>query len=270
MTMPTITIPGITPPPPTPTILSLMALAKSQSMAAARLNNLTAAKSTYSTLELGARTDGRGWETGCARLGMSARSSIFSLTPTMDELVAFFRTPCEWIYLSGHYFGSVGLLCSKEYGVSDGGIDIQFFADSVEVAVPGERKRRLTKASGDFRLHLGCTLVVLAACSGLRVESCIRTLRTLFDKPVLLGNASSTDAAINNAMMGGGLVASAFFGRVGSKRTQNDPHAARDAWLETAKANFGRGATANIFRAVDADGQMWKLSGGAIVPDAKL
>jgi hypothetical protein len=246
-----------------------MALAKSQSMTAARQSNLAAAKSTYSTLELGATADGRGWETGCARLGMSARTSVFSLTPTMDELVAFFRTPCEWIYLSGHYFGALGRLCSKEYGVDAGGIDIYFFDDAVEVAVPGQEKRRLTKASGDFRLHLGCTLVVLAACSGLRVESRIGTLRRLFDKPVLLGNNSSTDKATNNVMMGGGVLASAFFGRVGRKRAQNDPHAARDAWLETANANLGS-ATASIFRAVDADGQEWMLSRGAIVPGRKL
>jgi hypothetical protein len=237
-------------------------------MTAARQSNLAAAKSTYSTLELGATADGRGWETGCARLGMSARTSVFSLTPTMDELVAFFRTPCEWIYLSGHYFGGIGRMCSKEYGVDAGGIDIYFFTDGVKVAVPGET-RLLTKAGGDFRLHLGCTLVVLAACSGLRADSQIMTLRTLFDKPVLLGNASSTDKATNNTMMGGGVLASAFFGRVSRKRAQNDPHAARNAWLETANANLGS-ATASIFRAFDADGQEWMLSRGAIVPGRKL
>jgi hypothetical protein len=236
-------------------------------MVATRLSN--ALRSTYATLELGARADGRGWETGCAGLGLRAQTSIFSLSPTMEQLVAFFRTPCEWIYMSGHYLGDDGELYSRERGVRDGGIEIDFFDDAVDVTVPGE-KRRLTKASGDFRLHLGCTLVVLAACSTLRVGSRIRTLRALFGNPVLLGYGAGTDAATNNTMMGGGLVANAFFGRVLGKRTQNDPNAARDAWLETANAKYGANAPADKFRAVDADGQQWTLSGGNIVKGAKL
>jgi hypothetical protein len=190
----------------------------------------------------------------------------------MDQLVAFFQTPCEWIYLSGHYFGSSGRFCSKEYGVPAGGIDIFFHDDAVDVAVPGER-RRLTKAGGDFRLHLGCSLVVLAACSGLNVDGRINILRTLFGNPVLLGYSSGSNAMINNIMMGGGVTASSFFGRVRSKRAQNDPNAARDAWMEAASANLAKLGGSGIedkFRAVDADGQEWMLSGGNIVKGRML
>lgn len=243
------------------------AAARSNSLVAARLGNEV--KSTYATLELGAQEDGRGWETGCARLGLRARTSIFTTSPTMDQLVAFFQTPSEWIYISGHYHGDYGRLYSREHGLDDGGIQINFFDDFVDVAVPGE-KRRLTKASGDFRLHLGCRLVVLAACSTLRVEYHVRTLWRLFGNPVLLGYGAGTDKATNNAMMGGGLIASAFFGRVRSKRAQNDRNAARDAWMETAKAHCGGGAAAGKCRAVDADGQGWTLSGGNIVKGFKL
>jgi hypothetical protein len=248
---------------------SLAALAKSHSIVAARLSNAAGAKSTYATLELGKQADGRGWETGCAQLGLSARTSIFSTRPTMDQLVAFFRTPSEWIYMSGHYLGDDGELYSRERGVSDGGIEIDFFDDAVDVTVPGE-KRRLTKASGDFRLHFGCALVVLAACSGLRVQSRVRTLRALFDNPVLLGYGSGTNATINKTMMGGGLIASAFFGRLHSKRMQNDRNAARDAWMETANANYGSSAPEGRFCAVDADGQEWMLSRGNIVKGRRL
>jgi hypothetical protein len=247
--------------------LSLAALAKSHSTVAARLSNEV--KSTYATLELGAEADGRGWEVGCKQLGLRARTSIFTTSPTMEQLVAFFRTPSEWIYISGHYHGDYGRLYSREHGLDDGGIQINFFDDFVDVAVPGE-KRRLTKASGDFRLHLGCRLVVLAACSTLRVEYHVRTLRALFGKPVLLGYGSKTDKLVNNTMMGGGLIPNAFFGRVRRKRAQNDPNAARDAWLETANANYGGSAPADKFRAVDADGQQWTLSRGNIVKGAKL
>jgi hypothetical protein len=250
--------------------MSLAAAAKAHSMALGRQATAALVKSTCATLELGAQADGRGWETGCARLGVSARTSVFTTRPTMDQLVAFFRTPCEWIYISGHYLGSHGQLYSRDGGVSDGGTEIDFFDDAVDVTVPGET-RRLTKAGGDFRLHLGCALVVLAACSGLRVDSRIRTLRALFGNPVLLSYGAGTNAGINNTMMGGGgLVATSFFGRLRSKRAQNDPNAARDAWMETANANYGGGALEDRFRAVDADGQEWMLSGKTIVKGRKL
>ena len=241
--------------------ITAAAAARSNSLVAAQLSN--ALRSTYSTLELGAQKDGRSWEAGCVRLGMRSRSSIFSQTPTMDDLVAFFRTPCEWIYMSGHYLYASGKLYSDE------GVSIVFLDDAVDVTVAGE-KRRLTKASGDFQLHVGCTLLVIAACSALTLESRIRTFRTLFDAPVLLGYARMCGVAINTAMMGGGFIANAFFGRVANKRAQNDRNAARDAWMETANAGYGGGDIEDMFRAVDEDGQEWKLSGKTIVKGRKV
>jgi hypothetical protein len=243
--------------------MSLAAVAKNNSMALGRqAAEAVAARSTYSTLELGEPADGRSWETGCARLGLTARTSLFGMSPRMDQLVDFFRTPCEWIYMSGHYYGDDGELFSNR------GIEIYFHSGAVDVNMPGDT-RTLTKG-GDFRLHLGCRVLVLAACSTLRVESRVRVLRALFNNPVLLGYGSGTNATTNAAMMGGGLIANSFFGRLRSKRMQNDPNAARDAWMETAKAKFGRDAPNDKFRAVDADGQMWTLSGGNIVKGPKL
>jgi len=239
------------------------AAARNNSLVAAQLSNAAAVRSTYSTLEVSAQRDGRSWEAGCVRLGMTARTSIFSQTPTMDELVAFFRTPCEWIYLSGHYMYGSGRF------YSDKGVGMVFLDDGVSVTVAGE-KRTLTKAGGDFRLHVGCTLVVFAACSALRQESHIRTFRTLFDKPVLLGYAAGTGVAINNDMLGGGGIAHAFFSRVRNKRAQNDRNAARDAWMETANAGFGGGVIEDMFRAVDEDGQEWTLSRKTIVKGRKM
>jgi hypothetical protein len=249
--------------------MSLAAAAKAHSLALGQqAAEAVAARSTYSTLELGSQADGRSWETGCARLGMTARTSIFGTKPGKDQLVEFFRTPCEWIYISGHYHGDYGYLYSRDRGVRDGGIQVDFFSDGVDVNVGG-KQNWLTKG-GDFRLHLGCRVLVLAACSTLRVESRVRVLRALFNNPVLLGYGSGTNATTNAAMMGGGLIANSFFGRLRSKRMQNDPDAARNAWMETAKAKFGRDAPNDKFRAVDADGQMWTLSGGNIVKGPKL
>jgi hypothetical protein len=243
--------------------LSAAAAAKNNSMVAARLSNAAAVKSTYATLELSAQADGRSWEAGCTRLGMQAKTSIFSQTPTMDELVAFFQTPCEWIFMSGHFLYGSG----KFY--SDKGVSIVFSDDAVDMTVGGER-RRLTKAGGDFRLHFGCSLVVIAACSALHSDGRIRSFRTLFDNPVLLGYAAMCGVAINQAMLGGGFIANAFFGRVRNKRALNDRNAARDAWMETANAGYGGGAIESMFRAVDQDGQEWMLSGKQIVKGRKL
>lgn len=243
--------------------LTAAAAAKNNSMVAARLNNAAAVRSTFATLELGAQSDGRCWEAGCRQLGMQAKSSIFSQTPTMDALVAFFQTPCEWVFMSGHFLYGSGKL------YSDKGVSIVFFDDAVEVTASGQR-RRLTKAGGDFRLHFGCSLIVIAACSALTQDNRIRSLRTLFDNPVLLGYAAMCGVAINKAMLGGGPIPNAFFDRVRTKRVLNDRNAARDAWMETANSWYGGGDIEDMFRAVDHDGQEWMLADKQVVKGRKL
>ncbi len=241
--------------------LTAAAAAKNNSMVAARLSNDAAISGTYATLDIGAPKDGRSWEAGCKQLGRTTRASIINDAPTMDQLVAFFRTPAEWFYMSGHFY-ALELFSDKPAGVT-------FSGGAVEVAV-GSETRRLPKASGDFQLHLGCKLVIWAGCSTLKNDWEIRTFRTLFNNPVLLGYASMTGSGINDAMLGGGFITNAFFSRVRTKLAQNDRNAVRNAWMETANWGYGGGALESKFRAVDADGQEWMLSGKKVVAGRKL
>jgi hypothetical protein len=219
---------------------------------------------SFSSLDISAPKDGMSWIRGCKqRLGMREKSSIISETPSVGELAEFFGKTPDWIYLSGH-FGNKKL--SNNLGVAPV-VDIVFSYDSVEVIV-GSEHRKLVK-HWDFQLHQECTLVVWAGCSALKHDTYIKSFRQLFDNPVLLGYAAQTGWRISDAMLGGGFITNDFFARVKNKMAQNDRHAERKAWMETAAWGYGGGECEGMFRAVDQDGQEWRLDGKRVVPGPK-
>ncbi|MGH6928681.1 MAG: hypothetical protein ACREEV_10225, partial [Dongiaceae bacterium] len=82
---------------------------------------------TYSTLDIGIPNDGRSWNKGCKdRLGMQQKTSIINKTPTMNELVEFFRRTPDWLFLSGH------LSLQKLYNEGET-VEMQFSDDGVTV-----------------------------------------------------------------------------------------------------------------------------------------
>lgn len=219
---------------------------------------------TYSTLDISVPKDGMSWNKGCKdRLGMQQKTSIISETPTMNELVELFRRTPDWLYLSGH-------LSLQELYNEVETVKIRFADDRVTVTAGGQ-SRELSKSAGDFQLHQECTLVVLGGCSGLRDDHDIRSYRRLFENPVLLGYAGGCGWEMTDLMLGGDYIRNDFFNRVRNKMAQNGRHAARDAWMETASWVYGGdGIYEDRFRAVDQDGQEWKVSGKQIVTGRKL
>lgn len=210
----------------------------------------------YSTLELGITADAREWETNCQSLGMSHEHSVIGDSATHAQLTAFFTGRPDWIYFSGHY-STLSL-----YGDSSA---INFKSDRVTVIKGNNPSNELIKGSegsAGFQLHHFCSMVMWAGCSTLSDVSNIRTLRQLFDNPLLLGYDGSTGAAINIAML------QRFFQRI--RPGQYGPKAVLDAWMEAANSYYGGGPIENMFRAVDISGQEWKIVNKQIIKGRKL
>lgn len=207
----------------------------------------------YSTLDLGDGADARLWEAGCQRIGMSGEHSLIGARPTAEQLAAFFGGWPDWIYFSGH-FAPMSL-----YGDFAA---VDFKSDGATVLAGSEPSRELLKNATEFRLHEFCSVVVWGACSVLRDDIAIRTLRQLFANPLLLGYAAKCGIAINKAML------ERFFQRV--QPGQNGPKAILDAWMEAANSFYGGGPIEDMFRAVDVIGQEWKIVGKKIVKGRKF
>jgi hypothetical protein len=74
---------------------------------------------------------------------------------------------------------------------------------------------------------------------------------------------------VNNLLGGGTIQPDHFFNQYRSHAGESFPNAglwARRAWMEAARIGYGGKALEDRFRAVDFDGQSWKLSRGQIVP----
>jgi hypothetical protein len=218
---------------------------------------------SFSCLDIGNPRDGRSFEKGCReRLGMPVDTSLLKTNPTLDELTQLFQKFPDWLYLSGHHIPKT---LYNDYGVA-----IDFTASGVNLSV-NDQKKTLSKATGDFRVHVTCTLLLWGGCSALRDSTTVKFYRALFDNPVMLGYAAGTGWRINDAMLsGGGFIAKDFFARVREKMDNNEPNAARNAWLETAIAGYGGTAMESMFRAVDMDGQEWQLEGKKIKKGRKF
>lgn len=93
-------------------------------------------------------------------------------------------------------------------------------------------------------------------------------MRHLFENPTILGYSGMTGWAINNAMLGDGFIRPHFFNNltVGDYSSENIVN----AWINSAKWGYGGGSMESMFRAVDEDGQEWKLANKAVVKGRKF
>jgi hypothetical protein len=213
-------------------------------------------------LSLGIRKDATTWEKGCKDLGFGTPSPIKKPSPTLDELKAWFKSKPHWIYFGGH-FGDLTL--SNE----DSTVEIEFGEAAVKVKKDGATTE-LKKGSADFTVDANCEVVLWGGCSVCSGETAIRTMRSLLGNHVLLGFAGLTGWKMVDAMLGGDFIKGEnhFFARVKGK--ESDAVAVRDAWMETAKFGYGKSENESKFRAVDPDGQEWKLQKGEIVRGRKI
>jgi len=226
------------------------------------------ADKTFSTLALGTRQDAGTWDKGCAAVGLKALTSIRNPAPDMASLKAFFAESPDWLYLGGH-FGGLSLFNDAYYaGAKTGKVDIEFVSDHVEVRIDGTTEK-LSRDDGTFQLHKKVVVVLWGGCSVCDSVLTLRTLRSLFDKHVLLGFSGSTGVAMVDAILGNGFIKKKhFFDNVRGKTTVADD-AAR-AWMTAAKEGYGAGAMSDRFPAVDYEGQGWQLDGGGITKWIKV
>lgn len=212
-------------------------------------------------LSLGTRRDATTFEKGCAGLGLKARLPIKKPNPTMAELESFFAGPARWLFFGGHFGG-------RTLSNEQGNVEIRFESDHVKATVD-DAKAQLHKKGSAFRLHEDCVVVLWGGCSVCTDADTVRTLRTLFGEHVLLGFAGLTGWRMVDALLGGGFIKKEhFFDRLSPGKLE--PAAIRDAWMRTARRGYGGGDLEGRFRAVDPDGQEWRLTGGKIVRGRKF
>lgn len=213
------------------------------------------------TLCLGTRPDSQTWNKGCEALGFSVVASVAKPDPSDEELAAIFASDAEWLYLGGH-FGARTLTNEKE------NIDIRFEAGAVHVLRDNKLSVSFDKGSG-FALHKTCKLTLWGGCDVCTGGATIRTLRSLFDNPVILGFAGLTGWKVADAMLGGGFLRRKhFFNNV--RGSVDDSAGQCEAWMEAAQAGYSDSSLESLFRAVDIGGQEWKLVDGKIVQGRKL
>jgi len=62
---------------------------------------------TTGVLSLGPNRVANTWADGCKGLGIAVLPPFINKeAPTLDELLAFFRTSPDWIYFAGHHLGN--------------------------------------------------------------------------------------------------------------------------------------------------------------------
>jgi hypothetical protein len=208
----------------------------------------------FSTLSFGTRPDAATWESGCAGLGLTAGLSIRKGNPSLSEMATFFVDDAHWLFFGGH-FGTMTLFNENNT------TNAVFRTDNVLIKA-GTATQRLERDT-DFMLHRTAYIVLWGGCSVASSDQSIRILRRLFDSHVLLGFDGMTSWQLVNNVLAGGAVKAGFFDRL-TASTVYDVDAVAKAWMEAAKDRYGRTANASKFRAIDWEGQEWKLSGNAI------
>jgi hypothetical protein len=217
----------------------------------------------YSTLALGTRQDAGTWDTGCASIGLDLLTSIRKPTPDMAELKTFFAQSPEWLYLGGH-FSSLTLFNEASFDGRKGAVDIEFAADHVEVKID-KTTETFSQDDDTFQLHKNVLVILWGGCSVCDTTHTMRTLRNLFGKHVLLGFSGSTGVRMVDAMLGNGFIKkNHFFDNVKGKTGTGDLDAVAKGWMTAAKEGYGGGSLEERFRAIDFEGQGWKLEGGKI------
>lgn len=216
----------------------------------------TATSSEAATLSLGRRADAGSWEKGCRDLGFSSGVSLRKDRPTLAELKDLFKSTPTWLYLGGH-FGSNNL-----YNRFDD-VKIYFEADKVSIAINTAAIVDLNKGTPDFQLERNMDVMLWGGCDVFTFEATLKNIRHLFDNPLILGFRGTTGRLLVDAVLGGTTVRNHFFKRIGDNKA--DLVAVRNAWLETAIFEYGGGEYEDNFRALDRNGQEWKLRDKKIV-----
>lgn len=210
----------------------------------------------WATLSLGKRRDAGTWEKGCRELGFSSGVSLRKDRPTLVELKDFFKSSPTWVYFGGH-FGSNNL-----YNHYDD-VKVYFEADRVAIAIDTAAIVNLDKRTPDFQLERNLEVTLWGGCDVFTREETIRNIRHLFDNPLILGFKGTTGRLLVDAVLGGSKIRDHFFKRIGNDKA--DLVAVRNAWLETAIFEYGGGEYEDNFRALDPNGQEWKLRNKKIV-----
>jgi hypothetical protein len=220
------------------------------------------------TLSLGDRKDAGAWEDGCRRMGYQVVVSVRSPNPSDDELREFFKCDAEWLFFGGH-FNLNTLYNHARQERRPGGLAVQFTDEDVRVFRDEVFQFRLIKTGG-FRLHHSAGLLLWGGCSTLSSAGTVLTMRKLFGGHTALGFTGKTEWEIVNNLLGAGTIQPNHFFRQywphAAESFPNDGLWARRAWMEAARIGYGGQAIEGRFRAVDFDGQSWKLAGGKIVP----
>jgi hypothetical protein len=208
------------------------------------------------TLALGSRKDAETWDKGCAGAGIPVVHSLRKSQPSVDELKALFAQSPSWIYFGGH-FGGLAL------GNEADDVEVKFSAAGVDLVLKKKVAATLAKDNG-FLLHKRCEVVLWGGCSVCDTVNTMRTLRTLFGPHVLLGFAGITGWRICDAILGGAAWMSGkdFFSRAGK---HSDQVAVRNGWMNAASYGWGGADMESLFRAIDVDGQAWKLKDSKVV-----
>jgi hypothetical protein len=208
------------------------------------------------TLALGTRRDPGTWENGCIGTGGDIVKSIRKPKPDIGELKSFFSLSLDWIYFGGHF---------TDHLYNDDQ-DLHFYFDENQVvAINGENEIIATFKQGqDFKLRETALVVLWGGCSVMGSIERIKTMRKLFGPHTMLGFNGSTGPSIVQAMLGEGFMRQKHFFKQLARNTE-DPNAAAQAWMKAAQAGYSGGSMEGLFRAVDFDGQGWKLQGGRIV-----
>lgn len=238
---------------------------------------------TTGVLSLGPNRAANTWANGCRDLDIAVLPQFINKeAPTLDELLAFFRTPADWIYFAGHHLGN--MLYSEHMSAR-----LEFEKDKVTLITKGKSVRgrptdpqttTIKRDSSQFMLDGDDSLVILwAGCSVCSDQNTqlLTDLFSLFGPHVLLGFGGMCGIDMVDVLLGGSATVQTgnewslknnFFANLKGKK--KDAGAVRDAWMQAALAAHGGTEIEGRFRAIDTDGQEWKISKKQIVQGRKI
>jgi hypothetical protein len=213
-------------------------------------------------LALGERKDAVSFEAGCERLDIEVASSIRSGQPTRAQLEGFLAASPHWLFLAGHFADRTLFNDAKN-------VRLGFHADHVALQLGNDPVTTLTKGTDAFGLDEHLEVVIWGGCDVATSHAVVEDLRQLFGEHLLLGFAGVTGWQVTNAMFGGGaFTQNHLFHRILDGGM--DAASVRDAWMKMAQFGWADSTLGTRFRAVDPDGQEWKLTDGQITTGRKF
>ena len=239
---------------------------------------------TTGVLSLGPNRAANSWTDGCNSLGIKVLPpNINREAPTLDELLTFFKSSPDWIYFAGHHLDNYLYGFQMSVRVEFDEDKVTLFTDRAPLVKgrnPEWKETVLEKGTDKFKLDVSQNLVVLwggcSVCSDRHPER-ITSLFSLFGPHVLLGFSDMCGIDMVDVLLGGKAtiedggtwtVKKNFFANL--QDTKKDAEAVRNAWLQAAVAAHGGTALVDRFRAIDPDGQEWKITKKEIVKGRKI